>query len=102
MSDPLAEIDRLLRSCMHCKRDKTDASTTPCRMCSPLPKYPPQAPDGQMFVCGACGRVSSHLYGDGKSSWDESCMSNAVLCHESSIVRSENGFVTKAEAVEGY
>lgn len=71
-------------------------------MCRPLPDYPKQAPDGQVFVCGACGRASRHLYGDGKSSWDESCMSNAVLCHETSIVHDECGRITKADAVEGY
>lgn len=39
------------------------------------------APDGTTWVCGACGKTSKDRYGDGKSSWDESCMLNAVLCH---------------------
>lgn len=47
------------------------------------------APDGQIFVCAACGKVSTTRSGflaDWKTrattqGWDESCMLHAVLCH---------------------
>ncbi len=56
-----------------------------------------EAPAGQIYVCGACGKTSRWRYGfDEKSrmrdpnsgeryasaGWDESCMCNAVLCWE--------------------
>lgn len=38
-----------------------------------------EAPAGQVWVCGACGK-----YGKNRSSFgDESCFLNAVLCYES-------------------
>ena len=43
------------------------------------------AKPGTVWVCGACGKTSTDLYGmEGKHSpgWDESCMLNAVLCHD--------------------
>lgn len=47
-----------------------------------------QAPGGQIYVCGACGKTSPTRYGFdennrdvGDRGWDESCMLNAVLCH---------------------
>ena len=36
------------------------------------------APDGQVYVCGACGRSNKKAWEVG----DESCFLNAVLCHE--------------------
>lgn len=99
--DPMAELDRLLRTCFMCKRDKKDPTTTPCDLCKPPPDYPMEAPDGQVFVCHACGRLSKSLIGDGSTGWDESCMMNAVLCLEASVeVRGR--MVIKATAVEGY
>ena len=49
-----------------------------------------EAPEGMIWVCGACGRTSRWRYGfdvDGNECekshwWDESCMMNAVLCYE--------------------
>lgn len=38
------------------------------------------APDGQVYVCGACGRTARDKY-NGPRGWDESCMLNAVLCY---------------------
>lgn len=40
------------------------------------------APEGAMYVCGACGKRSRDLYGEHSydQGWDESCMLNAVLC----------------------
>lgn len=40
------------------------------------------APDGQVWVCGACGKTSKDRYGSAQSSWDESCMLNSVLCYD--------------------
>ena len=103
--DPGYEIDQMINRCMMCKRDKRDKTTDPCSYCKPKPKYPRMAGDGEIFVCGACGKTSKDLYGeegdDGGYSWDESCMLNAVLCIEESIV-AENGRIVKADAVKGY
>lgn len=50
-----------------------------------------RAPEGQIYVCGACGRTSPTRSGydaDGKKvasgSWDEACFLNAVLCYQRS------------------
>ena len=42
------------------------------------------APEGQVWVCGACGKQSRDKYGEHRISygWDMSCMMNAVLCWE--------------------
>lgn len=48
------------------------------------------APEGQLYVCGACGKRSKSLYGIDDaidSDWDESCMLNAVLVYESKTLR---------------
>lgn len=60
------------------------------------------APKGQVFVCGACGRRSKDLYGDQAidCTWDESCMLNAILCHENSLVFTNDGNLIIAEAVK--
>lgn len=63
------------------------------------------APDGQVYVCGACGKISRTRYGfddDDKNvcqpGWDESCMLHAILCHEATIER-KDGRVVAAKAV---
>lgn len=46
------------------------------------------APEGTVWVCGACGKRARSRYGfdEGRRStaldagWDESCMLNAILC----------------------
>ena len=59
------------------------------------------APEGCIYVCGACGKTSRNRAGflpDGgrgkdedehgriaQSSWDESCMLNAVLCRPAKV-----------------
>lgn len=45
------------------------------------------APNGQVWVCAACGKRSKDRYGEQKISlgWDASCMMNAVLCFEDKI-----------------
>ncbi len=48
------------------------------------------APEGAVWVCGACGKRSRTRYGfdaDNKRTplsygWDESCMLNATLCKD--------------------
>ena len=40
------------------------------------------APAGAIWVCSACGKTSRDRYGDPNSSWDESCMTNAILCDD--------------------
>jgi len=60
-----------------------------------------EAPQGQIYICGACGKRSRDVYGSNKidRGWDASCMMNSVLVYENSIVM-ENGRVTAANAVE--
>lgn len=104
VNDALAGIEKIINECFDCGRDKRDKTSKSCKSCKPPPKYPETAPDGQIFVCGACGKTSKSIYGDelhGLGSWDESCMLNAVLCSEDSVVI-EHGRAIKAEAVEGY
>lgn len=57
------------------------------------------APEGQVWVCGACGKRSKDRYGFQKidRGWDESCFLNSVLCLESSLVF-QDGRVIKADA----
>lgn len=50
------------------------------------------APEGQIWVCGACGKTSTTRYGFK----DSSCMSNAVLCYD----REQNGRQAVWEAVD--
>ena len=105
--DPL--FDKMINECLMCKRDKRDKATEPCNHCRPLPKYPQIAPEGQVFVCGACGKTAKNLYGDPHpqgddsvpTNWDESCVLNAVLCKEDSL-EYKHGRIVKADAVEGY
>ena len=59
------------------------------------------APDGQVYVCGACGKRSRDKYGDNAidHGWDVSCMMHAVLVHEASLCFGEGGRVVRADAV---
>ncbi len=50
------------------------------------------APDGQVYVCRACGKTSPTKYGwdanekrVATGGWDESCMLHAVLCHTEQV-----------------
>lgn len=60
------------------------------------------APEGQVWVCGACGKRSRDRYGYQPidRGWDESCFLNAVLCHEDSLEFGLNGLVNWAKAVQ--
>lgn len=47
---------------------------------NPQPKHPTHiAPEGTIYVCGACGKTSMDIYGVA-GGWDESCALNSVLC----------------------
>lgn len=53
-----------------------------------------RAPEGSVYVCGACGKVSHWRYGfdlagknDATRGWDESCAMNCALVPESGIVK---------------
>ena len=42
------------------------------------------APEGTIYVCGACGKTSEDRFGmvgEHSYGWDESCMMNSVLCY---------------------
>lgn len=54
------------------------------------------APPGQVWVCGACGKRSRDMYGNKSLSrgWDVSCVMNAVLCKESHLTINDEGIVT--------
>lgn len=52
------------------------------------------APEGKIWVCGACGKTSRGDYGTGSDyGWDESCMLNAVLCYEEKRIDPRDGIV---------
>lgn len=64
------------------------------------------APEGQIYVCGACGKTSMTRYGfdsDEKRvadrGWDTSCATWATLCFKDSIERSPEGRIVSARAV---
>ncbi len=64
------------------------------------------APEGQVWICGACGKTSPTRYGFddanknvGQPGWDASCMMNSVLCLTTSIKRNDAGRVTYADPV---
>ena len=46
-----------------------------------------KAGEGQVFVCGACGKRSRDKYGNDpiNRGWDVSCVVNSVLCLESHV-----------------
>jgi hypothetical protein len=104
IGDPTLDrlLDKMRSECLMCGRDKRDKETEPCDHCAPRPEYPVEAPAGTVYVCGACGKTSSNLYGEGGGNlgWDESCMLNAVLCDIDSLTYKE-GRVVKADAAKG-
>ena len=53
-----------------------------------------KAPDGQVYVCSACGKTFRDPY-----KVDASCMLNRVLCYEDSL-EYEGSRVMKAKPVE--
>lgn len=50
---------------------------------------------GEIYVCGACGKVFKDPY-----KVDVSCMLNRVLCKEDSLEYGKNGRVIKATPVK--
>lgn len=72
----------------------------PCAM-----KGTDQAPEGQIYICAACGKTSPTQYGFDENNkkvsdygWDESCMLHAVLVYTDSIML-QGARVIKAIAV---
>ena len=59
------------------------------------------APEGQVYVCTACGKRSKDRYGDQKidDGWDASCMVCALLSYEKGIELDEHGRVTHCDPV---
>jgi len=59
------------------------------------------APEGQVYVCTACGKRSKDRYGDQKidQGWDVSCSICALLSYEKDIKLDEHGRVTYCEPV---
>ncbi len=59
------------------------------------------APEGQVYVCGVCGKRSPDRHGAFAidAGWDESCVLHAVLCTESSVRLGPDGLVERATAV---
>lgn len=53
------------------------------------------APDGKIWVCLACGKMSQDKYGFQKISrgWDESCMLNSAMFDKSELVIENNRVV---------
>ena len=53
-----------------------------------------QAPDGAIWICGACGRTARNRYDFA----DASCFLNSALCSEASVKRDEVGRIIYADA----
>jgi hypothetical protein len=53
------------------------------------------APEGQVFVCLACGKRSRDKYGDKviDRGWDVSCVLNSKLCYEDKLELKEGRVV---------
>jgi len=51
------------------------------------------APDGKVWVCAACGKMSRDRYGDSAISygWDESCFLHAFLADRERLTLSQSG-----------
>lgn len=61
------------------------------------------APEGYVWVCLACGKISPNdRYGDKDSDpwWDESCMLNSGLFKESQLIKGESGRVVEIKEVD--
>lgn len=64
------------------------------------------APEGAIWVCGACGKTAQDRYGlEGQHDrgWDESCMLHSILCrNDETLKRGPDGIgrVTSAEPFE--
>lgn len=54
------------------------------------------APDGKIWVCGACGKYNKNRYSVG----DVSCYVNSVLCYDDESLKIEHGRVISARQVE--
>ena len=62
------------------------------------PNY--EAPEGAVWVCGACFKRAKHkIEGGIDHGWDTSCFTWAVLCDETSLIY-KNGRVVSATAIK--
>lgn len=59
-------------------------------------KIKEMAPEGQVWVCGACGKYDKNRYNVG----DVSCYINSTLCYDDDTLKIEDGRVIEAKAVE--
>lgn len=60
------------------------------------------APDGYVWVCAACGKLSKERKGDHSETtygWDVSCFLNAVLVKENDYDLGEDGRVCKINEI---
>lgn len=54
----------------------------------------PIAPEGQIWVCLACGKKTKNRFGS-DGGWDASCVLNSRLAHEDSLILTGNNRVAK-------
>ncbi len=63
------------------------------------------APEGQVYVCSACGKRSRDRYGEKAidRGWDVSCALSAVLVQETDALRRDAAYVEtlRAKAIRG-
>jgi len=59
-------------------------------------KLEEMAPEGQVWVCSACGKYSKNRYGVG----DVSCYVNSVLCYDDETLKKDKGRVVSARAIK--
>ncbi len=64
------------------------------------------APEGQTWVCQACGKTSRSRYGFDAANksvamrgWDEICMMNASLFEDSQLLRNLSGIVVEVRSL---
>ncbi len=59
-------------------------------------KLEEMASEGQVWVCGACGKYNKNRYAVG----DVSCYINSVLCYDDETLKKDKGRVVSARAVK--
>ena len=59
-------------------------------------KLEEMAPEGQVWVCGACGKYNKNRYAVG----DVSCYINSILCYDDETLKKDKGRVVSARAIK--